>query len=251
MGRNLSNGEKPFDWSQLKFLCYWHYEECWTQFSCNNCIHPFKAFMLSTNVKEDATKNHKFHIPFSWIKSSYRQKLDLLQEQELRHPHSPILVQPSSPWSSLLLQWWAHQQLSSWPLSLETRGCYICDDISFFNFLCGKNNLSKIFITFISCIPNAFMIRPNMLLQLILSSKRVITFYTQIPNVFMSRFNMHLQLIFSIKWFFTFFTWIPNVFMIRWFYCTNGIIIHFYLKCFKHIGHKVNFWNVVSWLDIL
>ena len=68
MGRNLSNGEKPFDWSQLKFLCYWHYEECWTQFSCNNCIHPFKAFMLSTKVKEDATKNHKFHIPFSWIK---------------------------------------------------------------------------------------------------------------------------------------------------------------------------------------
>ena len=87
--------------------------------------------------------------------------------------------------------------------------------------------LSKIFITFISCIPNAFMIRSNMLLQFILSSKRVITFYTQMPNVFMSRFkfNMHLQLMFSIKWFFTFFTWIPNVFMIRWFYCTNGIIV--------------------------
>ena len=87
--------------------------------------------------------------------------------------------------------------------------------------------LSKIFITFISCIPNAFMIRSNMLLQFILSSKRVITFYTQMPNVFMSRFkfNMHLQLIFSIKWFVTFFTWIPNVFMIRWFYCTNGIIV--------------------------
>ena len=26
--RNLSIGEKPFDSSQLKFLCYRHYEEC-------------------------------------------------------------------------------------------------------------------------------------------------------------------------------------------------------------------------------
>ena len=43
MERNLSIGEKPFDWSQLKFLCYWHYEECWIQFSCNNCIHHFKT----------------------------------------------------------------------------------------------------------------------------------------------------------------------------------------------------------------
>ena len=60
----ISIGEKPFDWSQLRFLCYWHYEECWTQFSCNNCIHPFKAFMLSTKVKEDATKNHFFFCTF-------------------------------------------------------------------------------------------------------------------------------------------------------------------------------------------
>ena len=78
------NGEKPFEWREtfrlernLSIGPSWSFcvigimksaEECWTQFSCNNCIHPFKAFMLSTKVKEDATKNHKFHIPFSWIK---------------------------------------------------------------------------------------------------------------------------------------------------------------------------------------
>ena len=28
MERNLLIGEKPFYWSHLKFLCYWHYEEC-------------------------------------------------------------------------------------------------------------------------------------------------------------------------------------------------------------------------------
>ena len=30
--------------------------------------------MLSTKVKEDATKNRKFHIPFSWIKFHHIDK---------------------------------------------------------------------------------------------------------------------------------------------------------------------------------
>ena len=88
MGRNLSNGEKPFDWSQ--FLCYWHYEECWTQFSCNNCIHPFKPFMLSTKVKEDATKNHKFHIPFSWINFHHIDKSENEDATKTHKVHIPF-----------------------------------------------------------------------------------------------------------------------------------------------------------------
>ena len=39
----MKTGEKPFVQSQLKFLCYGHCEECWTQFYCNNCIHHFKT----------------------------------------------------------------------------------------------------------------------------------------------------------------------------------------------------------------
>ena len=59
MERNLSIGEKPFDWSQLNFLCYWHYEECWIQFSCNNCIHHFKTkfVLIHHRVSQHAEKN--------------------------------------------------------------------------------------------------------------------------------------------------------------------------------------------------
>ena len=58
MERNLSIGEKPFDWSHLKFLCYWHYEECWTQTVLHSslAITAFitskqSNFIISTKVK--------------------------------------------------------------------------------------------------------------------------------------------------------------------------------------------------------
>ena len=46
--------------------------------------------MLSTKVKEDATKNHKFHIPFSWIKFHHIDKSENEDATKNRKFHIPF-----------------------------------------------------------------------------------------------------------------------------------------------------------------
>ena len=46
--------------------------------------------MLSTKVKEDATKNHKFHIPFSWIKFHHIDKSENEDATKTHKVHIPF-----------------------------------------------------------------------------------------------------------------------------------------------------------------
>ena len=48
--------------------------------------------MLSTKVKEDATKNHKFHIPFSWIKFHHIDKSENEDATKTHKVHIPQAV---------------------------------------------------------------------------------------------------------------------------------------------------------------